>query len=120
MSTRATCAGWLSTLPYLASQENMFSCLRHRPIGGRYYQDATIHLQQQSSSYSITLRTPQPPLARSGSAATHLSCAGDHVLHIIGMAWAVDMGIMPAVCLILDCNDRNLVSRHLSALAATM
>lgn len=36
----------------------------------------------------------------------HLRCACNHVLHIICMTWAVDMGIMPLVCLILHCRQQ--------------
>ena len=35
--------------------------------------------------------------------ATHLRCACDHVLHIVCMAWAIYMGVVPLVCLVLDC-----------------
>ena len=39
--------------------------------------------------------------------AIHLSCASDHVLDIVSMAWAVDMSIMSLLGLILDMSGRN-------------
>ena len=39
--------------------------------------------------------------------AVHLGGAGDHVLHIVGMAGAVDMGIVAGLGLILDMRGRN-------------
>ena len=57
----------------------MFTGLRHRTIGGRHDQDRTVHL----------------------------GCAGDHVLHIIGVAGAIDMRIVARSRLIFDVGRRN-------------
>ncbi len=65
--------------PDLAGQQNMLPGLRHRAVGRRNHQDRPIHLRRP----------------------------GDHVLHIIGMARTVDMGIMPLRRLILDMRRRN-------------
>ena len=35
--------------------------------------------------------------------AAHLCCACDHILDIVGMARAVNMSVMPLLCLILNC-----------------
>ena len=47
--------------------------LRHRAIGTRHHQDGSVHLCSTS----------------------------DHVLHIIGVARAVDVSVMPVRCLVL-------------------
>ena len=39
--------------------------------------------------------------------AVHLRGAGDHVLHIIGVAWAVDVGVMPNLGLVLNVANRD-------------
>ncbi len=52
----------------LTGQQNVLTSLRHRAVGGRYYQDS----------------------------AVHLSCAGNHVLNIVGVARAVHVGIVTA------------------------
>ena len=59
----------------------MFSGLRHRAISRSNDQDSTVHL----------------------------SGAGDHVLDVVGMARAVDVGVMAVVGLVLDVGyrDRN-------------
>src|SRR5437764_2937452 len=57
----------------------MLARLRHRTISRRYHQDRSIHLRRP----------------------------GDHVLHIIGMARAIDMSIMALARLILDMRRRN-------------
>jgi hypothetical protein len=53
--------------------------LRHRAVGGRHDQDR----------------------------AVHLGGAGDHVLHIVGVARAIDVRIVALVGLILDVRGRN-------------
>ena len=57
----------------------MLAGLRHRAVGGADDQDRAVHLRR----------------------------AGDHVLHIVGVARAVDMGIMPVRRLILDMRRGN-------------
>jgi len=37
----------------------------------------------------------------------HLGGTGDHVLDVVGVTWTVDVGVMPAFCLVLDVCDRN-------------
>jgi hypothetical protein len=39
--------------------------------------------------------------------AVHLSGAGDHVLHVVGVAWTIDVRVMALVGLILDVSGRN-------------
>ncbi len=53
--------------------------LRHRAVGSRNHQNR----------------------------AVHLSGTSDHVLHIIGVAWAIDVRIVALVGLILDVGRRN-------------
>ena len=57
----------------------MLFCLSHNTISSSYYKDSTIHLSSTS----------------------------DHVLYIIGMAWAVNVCIVSLVCLILNVSCRN-------------
>ena len=52
----------------------MLSCLSHNTIISSNYEDSTIHLR----------------------------CTCDHVLYIIGMAWAVNVCVMSLLCLILN------------------
>ena len=63
----------------LAGQQNVLAGLRHRAVGGRHHQDRAVHLGR----------------------------AGDHVLHIVGMAGAVDMGVMAGLGLILHMRRRD-------------
>ena len=39
--------------------------------------------------------------------AVHLRCTGDHVLDVVGVTGAVDVGVVPAFCLVLDVRDRD-------------
>jgi hypothetical protein len=50
----------------LAGQQDVLAGLRHRAVGGRHHQDRAVHLRR----------------------------AGDHVLHIVGVAGAVDVGVV--------------------------
>src|SRR4029450_7269826 len=52
---------------YLAGQQQVFARLRHRPVVGGDDKDRTIHLRG----------------------------AGDHVLDVVGVAGAIDVGIVP-------------------------
>ena len=66
----------------MSCKQDMFSCLRHWPVSRWYYQDCSVHLRR--------------------------SC--NHVLYIVCMAWAVNVGIVSFVCFILnvrcvDCNS---------------
>ena len=63
----------------LARQQNMLARLRHRTVGGRHHQDRAVHLRR----------------------------AGDHVLHVVGVAGAIDMGVVALVGLILDMRGRD-------------
>ncbi len=58
----------------LAGQQDVLAGLRHRAVGGRHDQDR----------------------------AVHLGGAGDHVLDEVGVARAVDVGVVPLVGLVLD------------------
>ena len=58
----------------LASQQDVLAGLRHRAVGGRHDQDR----------------------------AVHLGGAGDHVLDEVGVARAVDVGVVTLVGLVLD------------------
>ena len=62
----------------------------------------------QSTPVSSVGSSPVRPYEREQSAmqATHLRCACDHVLHIVCVAWAIYMGVVPLVCLVLDCATR--------------
>src|ERR1700730_16907716 len=57
----------------------MLARLRHRTVGGRDHQDRAVHL-----------RRPR-----------------DHVLHVVGMPRAVDMGVVPLVGLVFHMRRRN-------------
>jgi hypothetical protein len=63
----------------LAGQQDVLAGLRHRPVGGRHDDDG----------------------------AVHLGSTGDHVLDVVGMPRAVDMGIMPVGRLVLDMRRRD-------------
>ncbi len=56
----------------LAGQKNVLARLRHRAVGGRHHQDRAVHLGR----------------------------ARDHVLHVVGMARAVDMGVVALLGLV--------------------
>ena len=64
---------------YLTGQKDMLLCLSHNTISSSYYEDSTIHLSSTS----------------------------DHVLYIIGMAWAVNVCVMSLLCLILNVSSRD-------------
>ena len=53
----------------LARQQNVLAGLRHRAVGRRHHQDGAIHLRR----------------------------AGDHVLHVVGVAGAIDVRVVPRV-----------------------
>ena len=61
----------------LAGQQDVLAGLRHRAVGGRDDQDR----------------------------AVHLGGAGDHVLDVVGVARAVDVGVVPLRGLVLDVRD---------------
>ncbi len=63
----------------LAGQQDVLARLRHRAVGRRHHQDRAVHLGR----------------------------ARDHVLHIVGMARAVDMGIVAVLGLVFDMGGRN-------------
>nr|GFD25473.1 hypothetical protein [Tanacetum cinerariifolium] len=63
----------------LAGEQDVLAGLRHRAVGGRHDQDR----------------------------AVHLGCAGDHVLHIVGVAGAIDVRIVAVGRLILDVGGRD-------------
>ena len=50
----------------LTGEQDVLAGLRHRAVGGRHHQDRAVHLRR----------------------------AGDHVLHIVGVAGAVDVGVV--------------------------
>ena len=58
----------------LAGEQNVLAGLRHRAVGSGHHQDG----------------------------AVHLGCAGDHVLHVVGVAGAVDVRIVALIGLIFD------------------
>ena len=61
----------------LAGQQDVLAGLRHRAVGGGDHQDR----------------------------AVHLGGAGDHVLDVVGVAGAVDVGVVPLRGLVLDVRD---------------
>ncbi len=63
----------------LARQEDVLAGLRHRAVGRRHHQDR----------------------------AVHLGGARDHVLHIVGVTGAVDMGVVPLGRLVFDMRRRD-------------
>ena len=63
----------------LAREQDVLAGLRHRAVGGRHDQDRAVHLRG----------------------------AGDHVLHIIGVARAIDVRIVARGGLILDVRGRD-------------
>ena len=63
----------------LAGQQDVLAGLRHRAVGRRDHEDGAVHLRG----------------------------AGDHVLHVVGMARTVDMGVVPLVGLVLHMRGRD-------------
>src|SRR5262245_52076370 len=63
----------------------MLAGLRHRPVGSRDDQNGAVHLRR----------------------------AGDHVFHIVGMTWAVDMCVVALLGLIFDMRCRDSDSARL-------
>ncbi|ESY14278.1 hypothetical protein X751_27675 [Mesorhizobium sp. LNJC395A00] len=63
----------------LTGKQDVLAGLRHRAVGGRHHQDRAVHLRG----------------------------AGDHVLHIVGVAGAVDMGVVARCRLVFDVRRRN-------------
>ncbi len=63
----------------LAGQQDVLAGLGHRPVGGGDDEDR----------------------------AVHLGGAGDHVLDVVGVARAVDVGVVARVGLVLDVGDRD-------------
>ncbi len=63
----------------LARQQDVLAGLRHRAVVGRHHQDRPVHLGRP----------------------------GDHVLDVVGVARAVDVGVVPVVRLVLDVGDRD-------------
>jgi len=43
--------------------------------------------------------------ARAEATDLYLRCSCNHVLDVVSMSWAIDMSIMPLVCLVLDCRQ---------------
>ena len=58
----------------LTGEQDVLAGLRHRAVGGRDHQDGAVHLRR----------------------------AGDHVLHVVGVAGAVDVRVVALVGLVLD------------------
>ncbi len=63
----------------LAGEQDVLAGLRHRAVGGRHDQDR----------------------------AVHLGGAGDHVLHVVGVARAVDVRVVAVLRLVLDVRGRD-------------
>ena len=63
----------------LAGEQDVLAGLRHRAVGGRHDQDRAVHLGR----------------------------AGDHVLHIVGVAGAVDVGVVALLGLVFDVSGRD-------------
>ncbi len=63
----------------LAGQQDVLARLGHRAIGRGHDQDRAVHLRR----------------------------AGDHVLDVVGVAWAVDVGVVTGIRLVLDVGDRD-------------
>ena len=57
----------------------MLAGLRHRAVGGGHDQDRTVHLRR----------------------------AGDHVLHVVGVAGTIDMRVVPVLGLVFDVRGRD-------------
>jgi hypothetical protein len=63
----------------LAGEQDVLAGLRHRAVGGRHDQDRAVHLRG----------------------------TGDHVLHIVGVAGAVDVGVVAVGRLVFDVRRRD-------------
>ena len=63
----------------LAGEQDVLARLRHRAVGGRDDQDRAVHLRG----------------------------AGDHVLHVVGVAGAVDVRVVALLGLVLDMRGRD-------------
>jgi len=63
----------------LAGQQDVLARLRHRAVGRRHHQDRAVHLRR----------------------------AGDHVLHVVGVARAVDVRVVAVLRLVLDVRRRD-------------
>ncbi len=63
----------------LTGEQDVLAGLRHRAVGGRHDQDR----------------------------AVHLGCAGDHVLHVVGVAGAIDVRVVAVRGLVLDVSGRD-------------
>ena len=63
----------------LARQQDVLAGLRHRAVGRRHHQDRAVHLRRTR----------------------------DHVLHVVGVARAIDVGVMPVLGLVFDMRGRN-------------
>ena len=63
----------------LTGEQDVLAGLRHDAVGGGHDQDRAVHLRG----------------------------AGDHVLHVVGVARAVDVGVVPVVGLVLDVGGRD-------------
>ena len=64
---------------YLASKENVLLGLWHWAVGCSNHEDCAVHLR----------------------------CTCDHVLDVVSVTWAVDVGVVPAFCLVLNVCDRD-------------
>jgi hypothetical protein len=62
----------------LTGQQDVLAGLRHRAVGRRHHQDRAVHLRR----------------------------AGDHVLHVVGVARAVDVRVVTVRRLVLDMRRR--------------
>src|SRR5947208_1009355 len=76
----------------LAGEEDVLAGLRHRPVVGGDHEDG----------------------------AVHLGGAGDHVLDVVGVARAVDVGVVPVGRLVLDVRDGDRHGLVLVADGATL
>ncbi len=65
--------------PHLTCQQNVFAGLRHRSIGRTHHQNRPIHLGR----------------------------TGDHVLDIVGMPWAVHVGVVARIAFVLHMRGGN-------------
>ena len=63
----------------LAGEQDVLAGLRHRAVGGGHHQDGAVHLRG----------------------------AGDHVLHVVGVAGAVDVRVVALLGLVFDVRRRN-------------
>ena len=63
----------------LTGEQDVLAGLRHRAVGGRHHQDRAVHLRR----------------------------TGDHVLHVVGVARTIDVGVMPVRGLVFDVGGRD-------------